>query len=197
MSQSVVTLIRDLIPSAPEIGLYLAPDIPPGKRDNAIRDYATSVRPDEIHALYDATLTGNAKDGAVFTDSRLVFQNNDFSPAQEIRYEDIVRVSTKRKFILGHKVYVDANRGRATVTFAIDFSGRPKAAEFVARFLHEAMMITIASEESEGEVAGRTDAEVVRRALNTLVSAGDLSETDRDQMLAVLDDAGTKSASSR
>ncbi len=197
MTQSVATLIREMIPSAPEIGLYLAPDIPQDKLDNAIRDYAKSVRSDEIQALYDATLTGNAKDGAVFTDSRLVFQNNDFSPPQEIRYNDMVRVSTKRKFILGHKVYVDANRGRATVTFAIDFSGRPKAAQYVARFLHEAMMVTIASEESDARAGHRTDADVVRRALDALVSAGDLSNSDRDAMLAVIGDAGTKPAESR
>ncbi len=187
MAESIARLIEDLLPHAPELGLYVRPSVPADKRANALRDYAHDVKADDVLAVYDATLRGNAKDGAVFTIDRLVYQNNDFSPPQEIRYEDIVHVSTKKKFIGGRKVYVDANRGRATVTFSIDFSGRPKAADFVARFLHEAMMFSIMqSQDSSNEPEGGTDLDAVKAALTALREDGKLSDADYRAMIAAV-----------
>ena len=106
-------------------------------------------------------------DGVVFGEDRLVFQNHDWAPVQEIRYRDIVHVESRKKFIGGRKVYVDANPGRATVTFVLDFSGKPKAAEYVTRFLHEAMMATIDDADEEGGEAS-TDVATVERALGRI-----------------------------
>ena len=133
-------LIEEYIPHAPRIGLYRHPEIPADKLTNALEDYAHTVRSDEVIALYDATLFGSAKDGAVLTDDRIVFQNTDLQPAQEMRYDDIVNVASKKRFLGGSKVVVDINAGHATVTHTIDFSGKGEAAQFVARFLHEAMI---------------------------------------------------------
>ena len=65
-------LVRDLIPHAPQMGLYVGPDIPADKRRNALQDYADEMTPDEVLALYDATLMGNAKDGALFASDRFL-----------------------------------------------------------------------------------------------------------------------------
>ncbi len=133
-------LIEEYIPHAPRIGLYRRPEIPSDKLTNALKDYAHTVGSDEVLALYDATLFGSAKDGAVFTADRIVFQNTDLQPGQEMRYDDIVNVASKKRFLGGSKVVVDLNAGHATVTHTIDFSGKGAAAQFVARFLHEAML---------------------------------------------------------
>lgn len=130
-------LIEEYIPHAPRLGLYRHPDIPDEKLSNALKDYAHAVARDEVLALYDATLFGSAKDGAVLTEDRIVFQNTDLQPAQEMRYDDIVRVVSKKRFLGGYKVIVDHNQGHATVTHTIDFSGKGEAAQYVARFLHE------------------------------------------------------------
>ena len=133
-------LIEQYIPHAPRLGLYRYPHIPDDKLTNALEDYAHTVSADEVVALYDATIFGSAKDGAVLTEERIVFQNTDLHPAQEMRYEDIVNVSSKKRLLGGNKVMVDHNEGHATVTHTIDFSGKGEAAQYVARFLHEAMI---------------------------------------------------------
>ncbi len=198
-------LIRDYLPQAPQHGLYRAPTIPADKLAAAIRDYAPETDPRTVLALYDATRLGSAKDGALFLADRLVYQNNDLTPAQTIRYEDIVRVSEKRAFLGGRKVELDVNQGRATTTHALDFSGRADAAEFVARFLNEAMLASARAdaraefpdekrpaEEPPSETSGETrtaagsDLDAVERALADLRAAGTLAEADYRRLLAAL-----------
>jgi hypothetical protein len=175
-------LIVQLIPHAPHLGLYVTPDLPDDRVRNALQDYAGSIRPEEVLALYDATLLGNARDGAVFAANRVVFQNNNLQPTHEVRYEDIVGVSSRRRLLGGRRVRLQVNRGRATVNLAIDFSGKPGAAEFVERFLAEAMMR--APSVSPG--AGGTDLPAVREALAPLVSKGKLSREDFQRIIELL-----------
>lgn len=181
------SLIRELIPNAPKLGLYTAPDIPGDKLQNAMRDYARGVKKDEVLALYDGTLMGNATDGAVFTADRMVFQNNPLDPVQEIRYVDIVGVESKRRLLGGRAVIVDVNRGRAMISLTVDFSEKPKAGEFVARFLEEAMVRSVAQElEEKRNTPGETDIEAVRDALDGLRERGELSERDFRRLMQVL-----------
>ena len=189
-------LVREYLPQAPQHGLYLAPDIPADKLRAAIGDYAQNVESGTVLALYDATRLGSAKDGALFLSDRLVYQNNDLTPAQTIRYEDIVRVDAKRLFLGGRKVELDVNQGRATTTHALDFSGRPDAADFVARFLNEAMLVSARREgdarraSSTAEAGARTpagsDLAAVERVLTELHRAGTLAERDYRRMLDIL-----------
>jgi len=161
----VEALIRVYIPHAPNLGLYVAPEIPKTKLRAALGDYARDVQGDDVLAMYDATRLGSGKDGALFLSDRFVFQNNNLQTTRTVLYDDIVRVDAKRKLLGGRKVEIDVNQGRATVTESIDFSGRPDAAEYVERFLREA---------------------AVQLALDRLVADGLLSEGDRSRMLAVL-----------
>lgn len=188
-------LIRDLIPHAPEHGLYVEPDLPADRLRNAIRDYAPDVSEREVVALYDATLLKSAKDGALFTADRVVFQNNDLEAPQSILYGDIVAVRSDKRLIGGRRVLIDVNRGRSTVEVSIDFSGRPGAAGPVARFLSEAMLretdeerrmaVPGPGEDSRGVSEG-TDREAVRAAIDRLFFDGKLSPEDRNRLLRVL-----------
>jgi len=191
------TLLHDYLPQAPQHGLYRAPAIPSNKLQAAIQDYARDVEPSSVLALYDATRLGSAKDGALFFADRLVYQNNDLTPAQTIRYEDIVRVNEKRLFLGGRKVELDVNEGRATTTHALDFSGRADAAGYVARFLNEAMLASaraasLAPErepsamETPQRTAAGSDVVAVERALDDLRSAGTLAAADHRRLLAAL-----------
>ena len=174
-------LLREYLPHAPKLGLFVAPEIPKAKLSAALGDYATNVQADEVIALYDATRLGSGKDGALFLADRLVFQNNNLQTPRTIRYDDIVRVDAKRKLLGGRKVEIDVNQGRATVTESIDFSGRPDAAEYVERFLREAMLAGPAAENDT-----ETDVTAVQLALDRLVGDGLLAEEDRLRMLEVL-----------
>lgn len=180
-------LIRELIPNAPKLGLYAAPDIPKDKLQNATRDYARGLEREEVLALYDGTLMGNATDGAVFTADRMVFQNNPLDPVQEIRYADIVGVESKRRLLGGRAVIVDVNRGRAMISLTVDFSEKPKAGEFVARFLEEAMVRSVAMElEEKRKTPGETDVDVVQQTLEGLRESGQLSDRDFRRIMQVL-----------
>lgn len=190
------SLLHEYLPQAPQHGIYRAPAIPTDKLQAAIRDYAHGVEPSSVLALYDATRLGSAKDGALFLADRLVYQNNDLTPAQTIRYEDIVRVNEKRLFLGGRKVELDVNQGRATTTHALDFSGRADAAEYIARFLQEAMLASAraaevaprraSADETAGHTAAGSDVAAVERALERLRADGTLADADHQRLLAAL-----------
>ena len=178
---SIDALLRELLPHAPNLGLYLAPEVPKTKLRAALGDYAKDVQADEVLAVYDATRLGSGKDGALFLRDRFVFQNNNLQESRTVLYDDLVRVDAKRQLLGGRKVEIDINQGRATVTEYIDFSARPDAAEYVERFLREAMLTSPA-----GESAPETNLPAVQRALDRLVAEGLLSLEDRTRMLAAL-----------
>jgi hypothetical protein len=183
-------LLLELIPHAPNLGLYVAPNLPADKVRNALQDYAKTLHYEDVIALYDATLIGNAKDGAVFTADRLVFQNNNLMHPQEIRYVDLVNVEAKKKWIGGQKVHLEVNRGRATIQLEMDFSGKPEAAAFVARFLSEALQRTAALEmdapRSDEPTSSDTDVDAVDAALRTLVADRRLTPSDFERLMALL-----------
>ncbi len=189
-------LIRELIPHDPTIGLYVVPDIPFKKLHNAIEDYAKKVRRRDVVALYDATLMGSAKDGALFLHDRIVFQNNNLEPANDVQYVDIVQVELKKKMIGGQRLHLTVNRGRATINLELDFSGKAKAASYVGRLLEDIMFKSIDVEmEREPKLrrdeplpkgSGNTDVRVVEETLIALVREGRLSEDDFREMMRVL-----------
>lgn len=193
--------LSDLIPHAPHVGLYAGSSIPKDKLANAIGDYAKEIAKDDVLALYDATLMGSAKDGAVFARDRLVFQNNDLQPVHEVRYEDIVQVDSKRKLLGGRRLLIMINRGRATFQVEMDFSGKPQAADYVLRFLREIMLHPDAMESATGGDEGRdsdasghrsavdtdTDVTAVSSALRKLRDEGLLSRKDFDAINRLLE----------
>ena len=183
-------LLHELIPHAPQMGLYVEPNIPPDKLRNALHDYAPSMQPGEVVALFDATFTGNAKDGAVFATDRFIFQNNDLEPAHEVRYTDLVRVEKKRGFLKGAKVVLEVNRGRATFDLELDSSFRPQALEFLYRFLHEAMLLPVEPHPDPPPntlTTAGSDVRAVHQALDTLRAKGHLAEADYHRLLDALD----------
>lgn len=180
-------LIQNLMPHAPQMGLFVAPDIPEKRLTNAIQDYARHIEAGRVVALYDATLTGNGKDGAVFTHDRFVFQNTDLEAPQTVRYRDLIEVESSRRWLGlgGKKVELTVNRGRATFDLVMDFSGQPDAADYVARMLNEALSrdITLGVQADD---EGTTDVGAVRSALATLRDDGKLSQADFDRILRTL-----------
>lgn len=180
------TLLREMLPHAPQSGLYIAPDIPRSKLKNAVRDYAQSIRDKStILALYDNTLMKSAKDGMLFLADRLIYQNNNLTPGQEIRYDDIVGVKVKRKLLGGREIHLSINRARATIEHTMDCSAHPESADFIARFLEEALFY--AATESPSARPAVSDQAAVRAALEPLRASGQLTDTDYERLMAVLE----------
>ena len=183
--------IKEFIPHDPTLGLFIAPDIPPKKVQNALQDYAKKIHKRDVVALYDATLLGSGKDGALFLSDRFVFQNNDLQPSYEVKYEDLVEVEIKKKMMGGRTLQLLVNRGRATINLELDFSGKSKAAPYVERFLQEAMhRVTetelIAKRTTRTREQGQTDIRAVEEALFDLVEQGLLSTEDFRKMISTI-----------
>ena len=166
------SLIEDLLPHAPKMGLYVSPDVPEKKLRGAVRDYAKGVHFEDVIALYDGTLLGNGRDGAIFLDDRLIFQNSDFEPAQTVRYRDLVHLDTKRSRLRGTYIEMEVNRGRATFSAKLDLSKHPDSLEYIERLLQQVMLLP------EQSALGETDWDAVSRVLEELRSNGKLTEED-------------------
>ncbi len=172
------TLIEDLIPHAPEIGLYVAPEIPHKRLRGATRDYAKDVHPEDIIALYDGTFLGNGKDGAVFLEDRLIFQNSDLEPSQTLHYRDIVFVESSRSRLRGASIKMEINRGKATFPVKLDLSKHPRSLEYIEKLLRKLMVAP------EPSVVQETNWTVVSKALNRLLSEGHLTESDYQRLIS-------------
>jgi hypothetical protein len=189
--ETMRAVLQEYIPHAPNIGLHVAPHIPSRLLENACADYAPEVQAAQVIVLYDATLLGSAKDGALFLDDRCVVQNHDLESTQLIRYEDIVGVEERSKWfgLGGAEVSIDVNQGRATVTHSIDFSGNKEAAPYVVRALQEAMLRAGRREEGRDDANGgppETDVSAVRAALQQLFEEGRLTREDFERLVKQL-----------
>ena len=180
-------LLRDRLPHAPQMGLFVVPDLPADRLSNALSDYARDVKRDEVLALYDATLSGTGGDGAVFARDRFVFQNNNLQATQTVRYSDLVGVKAESRWLgLGGKlVTLTVNRGRATFELSMDFSGAPEAASYVATFLDAAMVEDI--DFTPAAEPDATDVTAVRDALQRLRTEQKLTEVDFSRLMTVLE----------
>ena len=76
--------------------LYVSPDIPAKKLDNAIAAYARDVQPGYVLALHDQTVFGSAKEGILFLGDRMYFSWN----RRVISYLDIQDVELLKNFKL-------------------------------------------------------------------------------------------------
>lgn len=173
-------LVRDYLPHAPALGLFVAPDIPPDRLSTALGAYGHGLRPPDVLALYDATRLGSGRDGALFLADRFVFQNNRLQEPVTIAYGDVVGVRVRRLVLGGRRLDVDVNRGRATITESMDFSARGEAAGYVKTLLEQAMLAP------PSRSAEETDVAAVRAALEALHAEGRLSAPDLARLLGVL-----------
>ena len=175
-------LLRDRLPHAPQMGLFVVPNVPADRLANARADYAADVDPEAVLALYDATLSGTGGDGAIFTADRIVFQNSNLQATQTVRYADLVAVEAVSRWwgLGGKRIDLTVNRGRATFELTLDFSGAPEAADYVASFLSEALLEDV---DLGSSTASETDPAAVRSALRTLRTEGALSDSDYRAML--------------
>ena len=82
--------------------IYVSPDIPPKKLDNAIASYARDVQPGYVLALHDQTVFGSAKEGILFLGDRMYFSRNK----RIVNYLDIQDV----ELLQNYKVVKDGTR---------------------------------------------------------------------------------------
>lgn len=167
-------LLRELLPHAPHLGLYVAPHLPADKVEAARRAYGSGFD-EEVVALYDATRFGTAKDGALFGPRSFVIHNLIETP-QRVAYVDLIRVWSEKKLLGGAKLRLQVNRAKATFELEMDFSARKEALPYVQRLLE-----TIQARSVDQEVAAAADP--VDDALDVLErESGRLSAAQRQRL---------------
>jgi len=137
---SAEALLMELIPHAPNLGVYVDPHIPAKLLHNAIADYAPEMASRKVFVLLDLTLLKNAKDGALFGPDMMVFQNNDLEQPQIVAYRDIVGAQRKRGFFTT-KLILSVNSGRATFETALNFPSGTKTYRFFQRFFEAVQLM--------------------------------------------------------
>ena len=80
--------------------VYIVPEIPEKKLNNAISAIAPTVNPEYVLAIADSTLFGSAKEGIVFTGNS-IYTRYTLEEKQEYKFENIIKaeyeVTTKQK----------------------------------------------------------------------------------------------------
>ncbi len=171
------SLVQELLPHAPKIGLFVTPEIPSKRLKGATKDYAKKIHPEDIIALYDGTFLGNGRDGAIFLEDRFVFQNSDIESAQTIRYCDIVFVESHQSMMRGSYINIEVNRGRATFSVKLDLSKHPGSMKYIEKLFQKLMIVP------ESTDAQQTDWDAVIGALDVLHAKGQLTESDHQRLI--------------
>ena len=84
---SVENYIKNNIKNAGD-KVYVVPEIPEKKLNNAITAIAPNVNPEYVLAIIDSTLFGSAKEGLIFTGEG-IYKKYSFEEREEYRFEDI------------------------------------------------------------------------------------------------------------
>jgi hypothetical protein len=85
---NINVFLKDSLPKAFSEKLYVAPDIPEKKLNNAVGAFGFDVGVNMIVAIYDSTVFGSAKDGILFSGERVIYKAI-FEDPITMMYKDI------------------------------------------------------------------------------------------------------------
>lgn len=85
--------------------IYMFPNMPMDKLNNALSSYAAGVNPQSVLALIDDTITGNAKNGMLIT-TDAIYAKSMLEDAKIVRLQDIATIRCDRG-MLGAKVFIN------------------------------------------------------------------------------------------
>ncbi len=84
--------------------VFIAPEIPEKKLNNAVKAFHCEDNIGSIIAIYDNTLLGSAKEGLVFTGEKIIYKSSSSEPTElhfndfeSVEYIENVTVSEKGK----------------------------------------------------------------------------------------------------
>jgi uncharacterized coiled-coil protein SlyX len=80
--------------------IYIVPDIPEKKLNNALKSYGDNVSYESVLALYDDTLFGSASDGMLFTGEKMLHNKYGvflYSDIKSVKYVENITINDKGK----------------------------------------------------------------------------------------------------
>ncbi len=124
--------------------VYITPEIPEKKLNNAIKAYKCESFYESILAIYDDTVFGSAKDGLVFTGEKMIHSNGKlteyiYSEIESVKYIKDVSVNDKGKEKVLEYVKIITTDNKAhkfKVTLSSSFN-YDKFAEFLNKIITE------------------------------------------------------------
>jgi hypothetical protein len=112
--ESVNLFIKENIEKIAKKGIYIVPNIPEKKLNNILTAFKCENSRNNILAIYDNSLLGNAKEGLVFTGERILYNNGElfefkYKDMKEFKYIRNVLVNNKGKEEVEHYILIKDN----------------------------------------------------------------------------------------
>lgn len=86
--KNVQTILKEKAKQVFGSGVFIAPEIPEKKLNNAISKYGNSIPVESVVILFDSTIWGSAKAGMLFSGTRMIWKE-DYTDPIAIEYSDI------------------------------------------------------------------------------------------------------------
>jgi hypothetical protein len=131
LEEQLGVLLDELLPSKPKQSWYRQPQIPPKKLNNAISEYASEIKADDVLFLGDNTVLGSAKSGWMLTRRGIHYNAGDRGSATWEEIQKVVSAGGFPQFYLELMI----NRGDKVEKAKIECSGfqevRPALQELI------------------------------------------------------------------
>jgi len=121
--------------------IYVAPNIPEKKLNNALKSYGDNVAYESILALYDDTLFGSASDGFLFTGEKMLHNKYGtflYSDIESVEYMEKIITNDKGKEKKEEWIIIKTKDGKThKLTYGLNNIDKKKFANFLNKIITE------------------------------------------------------------
>jgi len=121
--------------------IYIVPDIPEKKLNNALKSYGSDVSYESVLALYDDTLFGSASDGFLFTGEKMLHNKYGvflYSDMESVEYVEEITTNDKGKEKKEEWIIIKTKEGKTNkLTYGLMNIDKKKFTEFLNKIITE------------------------------------------------------------
>jgi len=121
--------------------IYIVPDIPEKKLNNALKSYGSDVSYESVLALYDDTLFGSASDGFLFTGEKMLHNKYGvflYSDIESVEYVEEITTNDKGKEKKEEWIIIKTKEGKTNkLTYGLMNIDKKKFTEFLNKIITE------------------------------------------------------------
>jgi len=121
--------------------IYIVPDIPEKKLNNALKSYGGDVSYESVLALYDDTLFGSASDGFLFTGEKMLHHKYGvflYSDIESVEYVEEITTNDKGKEKKVEWIIIKTKDGKTNkLTYGLININKKKFTEFLNKIITE------------------------------------------------------------
>jgi hypothetical protein len=121
--------------------IYVVPNIPEKKLNNALKSYGNNVSYESVLALYDDTLFGSASDGMLFTGEKMLHNKYGtffYSDIESVKYVENITTNDKGKEKKEEWIIIKTKDGKKhKLTYGLSNINNKKFTEFLNKIINE------------------------------------------------------------